>query len=247
MTLRRFLTLHPTGDFMVTLSYVVFGALLGALLFGGLGVWYARRLEALHLAAHNDAARTARESKRLTVDALNAAHVKNAAYHARAHAALFSRLEASEVAADMANASNEAYTLEVLAFRNSAKSYEATIAAQNNTIAELRTYSGRLLAQVADLGPKAVKRETWKRDRRADRRALSALAHDVASVTERDQKIAGLQAEAFDTSETLDAVELQLEEVRRLAAMGGEDARDKHLGQWAALRMFEDIAAAAGQ
>ena len=106
----------------------------------------------------------------------------------------------------MANASNEAYALEVL---------------------ELKAYVKALEAEREEL------------------RARVAAAPSPRSTRNDIRTIERLYVELEATNETLDAVNLQLEEVRRLAAMGEGDARAERLGQWSALRMFEDIAAAA--
>jgi hypothetical protein len=219
---------------MVALSFIILGALVGAFIFGGLGVWHARRSQAHHLSVMNDKDRTARESKRLTVEALNAAHADKVEglqeLFDRRVDGLWRELEkACEVSEghawgyDMACASIEAHEKTIKALENELTERKRQIMGLHFDCEGMQDTIKGLRVRVADLAPRAVKRETWKRARRADRRALSALARDVVNVTERDQKIAGLQAEAFDTSARLAAVTEALDGARSLAEVASVD------------------------
>tara|TARA_R110002020_G_scaffold43230_6_gene125917 strand:+ start:966 stop:1547 length:582 start_codon:yes stop_codon:yes gene_type:complete len=73
-------------------------------------------------------------------------------------------------------------------------------------------------------------------------RARLAAAPSPRSTRNDTRTIERLYYELGSTQRTLEAVELRMSEVRRLAARGEDDAREERLGQWSALRLFEDIA-----
>ena len=219
---------------MVALSFIVLGFFIGALVFGFFGVSYKHRADAHLISVLSDARRTARESLRLTVAALNRAHASTVAdieaeaqRNIDALAGMISELRASaegwRMGYDMAHASIEGHEMTIKALENELTERKRQIMGLHFDCEGMQDTIKGLRAQVADLAPRAAKRETWKRARRADRRALSALVHDVANVTERDHKIAGLQAEAFDTSARLAAVTEALEGARSLAEVASVD------------------------
>ena len=216
---------------MIILSYLVFGFLFGALVFGFFGVSYKRGADAHLISVLSDARRTARESLRLTVAALNRAHASTvddieteAQRNLDTLGGLISKLRASaegwRMGCDIAHASIDGHERTIAALENELTERKRQIMGLHFDCEGMQDTIKDLRAKVADLGPKAVKRATWKRARRADRRALSVLAREVVSVTVRDQKIAGLQAEAFDTSARLAAVTEALDGARSLAEVG---------------------------
>ena len=217
---------------MIILSYLVCGFLFGALLFGLFAVSYKRSADAHLFETLSETRRTDRvarlaiaEVQRKTYQSMTLALGRA---HRRALRAAHRQLTDAFTGYDMACASIEAHEETIKSLRVEIMGLRFDCEGMEDTIKALR-------AKVADLAPRAVKRATWKRERRADRRALSVLAREAVNVLERDQLIARLQSEAVDTGSRLAEVTVALEEMdarRRRAvaspAWNGEQVKYAH-------------------
>ena len=211
---------------MIILSYLVCGFLFGALVFGLFAVSYKRSADAHLFETLNETRRADRVARLAIAEAQRKVHLNMRRALGRDHRRMLRSAQAQLTNAltgyDMACASIDAHEETISDLSAELTERKRQIMALHFDCEGMEDTIKGLRVRVADLAPRAVKRATWKRERRADRRALSVLAREAVNVTERDQLIGRLQSEAVDTGSRLAAVTVALEEVKHRAEEGAE-------------------------